>query len=186
MSSRAQRSSHSLQESQEPRDDLIWFLEALGRIKVLNEADPEFAKRAISGMILDSPRWWVKGFTVDLQDSPFAFAADQEVGLTILPSRRQPEPAATVGKEEHTCTVEGFCYADLALGAKVEIVPDSEGPPLGSLVVYPHAARNLEELVAPGRVDGDVLDMDGKVLEVGLLGQDGFKGASDGSSRWVA
>lgn len=78
------RRSCAFQEPQEPRYHLIWLLEALGGIEVLNEADPEFSKSAIPSVILDGTCRRVKGFTVDLQNAPSTITADQEVGLSIL------------------------------------------------------------------------------------------------------
>jgi hypothetical protein len=117
--------SRAFQEPQEPCDYFVWVVEALSRIEVLNEPDAELPEGPVPGMILDGTRGWVKGLTVDLQNSPLSVATDQEVGLAILPRCGRPEPAATIGKEEHSCPVKGLGDPNLALGPKVEVVPDS-------------------------------------------------------------
>lgn len=59
------RRSRAFQESEEPANNLIRPLETLGRIEVLNEADPEFPECTVSGMILNRTGRWMKGFTVN-------------------------------------------------------------------------------------------------------------------------
>src|SRR5215831_9521687 len=180
------RRSRAFQESEEPPNNLIRPLENTRSHRSAQRGGPRVPGMRVSGMILNRTGRWMKGFTVNFQDAPLAVAADEEVGLAILSGRGLAKPASTVRKEEHTGAVKGLGDPNLALGTKVEILPDSQGSPLRSLVVHTDTAGDLEELVPPIRVDRNVLGADGEVLDVGLIGQHRLKGASDRPGGWMA
>lgn len=73
----------------------------------------------------------------------------------------------------HTENREGRRFWNL------EVVPDPQCSSLGRLVVHAESARDLEKLLPPVGVYRNVLDVDGEMLDVCLLGQDRRKSPSN-------